>query len=111
MVTADVARADAGRSTELSQGIRYLQEQTMNLTSLLTAAVTCGVFVVAVYRRLCRFSERTCSDVLPFLHKIDLEVLYGTFHPEAEETLREQLSPKEFKRLQWKRFLLGIHLC
>ena len=83
----------------------------MNFTSLITAAVTCGVFVVALYRRLCRFSERTCSDVLPFLQKIDLEVLYGTFHPEAEEMKRQELSPQEFKRWQWKRFHLGIHFC
>lgn len=82
----------------------------MNLIFLIAGIATWGLLLGA-YRWLCRFSERTASDVLPFLQKVDLELLYGTFHPEAEDFLRENHPPGEFKRLQWKRFLLGIHLC
>ena len=35
-----------------------------------------------------RFSERTANDVPPFLLKIDMEAVYGTFYPEAEKHLR-----------------------
>jgi hypothetical protein len=83
----------------------------MNITSLVTAVVTCGLFATALYRWLCRFSEFTANDVLPFLQKIDLEVLWGTFHPEAEDGLREQLSAREFRQMQWKRFHLAIYYC
>jgi hypothetical protein len=78
---------------------------------LTTTVVTSGVVASVVYEWLCRFSERTANDVLPFLQKIDLETLWGTFHPDAEAMLREQLSPKEFKQVQWKRFHLAIHYC
>ena len=83
----------------------------MNLIFLITIPVTCAVAAVILYEWLCRFSERSPSDVLPFLQKIDLEVLYGTFHPEAEEMLRQKLPPAEFKEIQWKRFHLAIHYC
>lgn len=58
-----------------------------------------------------RFTLRTANDVLPFLRKIEMEVIYGTFHPEAEEQLREKLPAREFKKVQWKRFHLAIHYC
>lgn len=77
----------------------------------ITALVTCCVLAVVLYRWLCRFSERSPSDVLPFLQKVDLEVMYGTFHPEAEEMLRQKLPPDKFKEIQWKRFHLAIHFC
>lgn len=83
----------------------------MNFFSLVSALVTCGVLAAALYEWLCRFSERSPSDVLPFLQKIDLEVMYGTFHPEAEEVLRRRLPPNEFRQIQWKRFHLAIHYC
>ena len=83
----------------------------MSLTSLISTFTICGVIIALLYEWLCRFSERSATDVLPFLQKIDLEVLYGTFHPEAEAMLREQLPLKEFKRMQWKRFHLAIHFC
>ena len=83
----------------------------MNLIFLITIPVTCAVAAIILYEWLCRFSELSPNDVLPFLQKIDLEVLYGTFHPEAEEMLRQKLSPVEFKLVQWKRFHLAIHYC
>jgi hypothetical protein len=58
-----------------------------------------------------RFTLRTASDVLPFLRKIEMELIYGTFHPEAEEQLRTSLPADEFKKMQWKRFHLAIHYC
>lgn len=82
----------------------------MNVLSLITAIATCG-FAVGVYRWLCSFSERSPSDILPFLHKVDLEAFYGTFHPEDEDLLRRQLKPAEFREAQWKRFHLAIHYC
>lgn len=83
----------------------------MNLVSLITALATCSLFAVGIYQWLCRFSERSPVDVLPFLQKIDLEALHETFDPDAEEMLRRQLRPAEFKGAQWKRFHLAIHYC
>lgn len=82
----------------------------MNLFSIITAIVT-WAFVVWVYRWLSRSSELSDGDVLAFLHKIDLEVLWGAFHPEVEEKKQQELSPKAFKKFQWKRFQLAIFLC
>lgn len=83
----------------------------MSAILLVAVLVLCGLGAAGIFQLLCRFSERSPSDVLPFLQKIDLEVLYGTFHPEAEEMLRRQLPRAEFKRVQWKRFHLAIHFC
>ena len=82
----------------------------MNLLSLITAIATFG-FAIGIYRWLCRFSDRSPSDILPFLQKVDLEAFYGTFHPEAEDMLRRELKPAEFRQVQWKRFHLAIHYC
>lgn len=83
----------------------------MNLVTLFALCATCGVLVAGIYRLLCRLPEYSATDVLPFLHSIDLETLYGTFHPEAEDAFRQKLSPREFREVQWKRFHLGIHYC
>jgi hypothetical protein len=64
-----------------------------------------------IYQCACGFSRRTANDVFPFLFKVDIEALYGTFHPEAEEDFRHRLQPKEFRRVQWKRFHLAMHYC
>ena len=82
----------------------------MNFIFLLAGIGIWGLLLGA-YRWLCRSSELTSSDVLAFLHKIDLELLWGTFHPEAEEMKRQELSPAAFKQWQWKRFQLGIFYC
>jgi hypothetical protein len=55
------------------------------------------------------FSSRTANDVFPFLLKMDLEALYGTFHPEAEDQLKKTLPEKEFRTVQLKRIHLAIH--
>jgi len=55
------------------------------------------------------FPSRTANDVFPFLLKMDMEALYGTFHPEAEDQLKKTLPEKEFRTVQWKRVHLAIH--
>lgn len=78
-------------------------------------AIAVGIICTAGLRRLhqwiVRFSHRTANDVPPFLLKIEMEALYGTFHPEAEQHFRDSLPPPEFKQMQWKRFHLAIHYC
>ena len=71
-------------------------------------SITCLHFI---YDHVCGFSRRTANDVFPFLVKLDMEALYGTFHPDPEKRFRESLSPREFKRIQWKRIHLAIHYC
>jgi hypothetical protein len=72
-----------------------------------------GLFTIVfvIYKWGTRFSMRAANDVYPFLRKIDLEAVYGTFHPEAEEAMRNMHPPKEFRRVQWKRFHLAIYYC
>jgi hypothetical protein len=67
--------------------------------------------VLAVYKFTTRFSQRTANDVPLFLHKLDMEALYGTFHPEAEEHFKNTLPEGEFRTVQWKRIHLAIHYC
>lgn len=87
----------------------------MNRESLVLVAflgtLGCVVAIRFIYRSACALSRRTANDVFPFLLKVDIEALYGTFHPEAEETFRKQLPPREFQQVQWKRFHLAIHYC
>src|SRR5258708_4471173 len=64
-----------------------------------------------LYHLTTRFSKRTYNDVFPFLLSVDAEVLYGTFHPEAEEHFRSIHSPEEFRKVQWKRIHLALHYC
>jgi hypothetical protein len=72
-----------------------------------TAAFVAGIRLI--YVGVCGFSLRTANDVFPFLLKVDMEALYGTFHPEPEERFRNSLPAAEFKRIQWKRIHLAIH--
>ncbi|MCU1255109.1 MAG: hypothetical protein JWM83_1408 [Candidatus Angelobacter sp.] len=65
----------------------------------------------AAYRLTTRLSERTASDVPLFLQKMEMEALYGAFHPEADEHFRSTLSPKKFRQVQWKRIHLALHYC
>jgi hypothetical protein len=69
------------------------------------------LLVRLIYGCISSFSCRSFNDVYPFLLAVDTEALYGTFHPEAEETFRANLSPNEFRDVQWKRFHLAIHYC
>ena len=77
------------------------------LVALGTLAFVIGVRLI--YHEVCGFSSRAPNDVFPFLLKIDMEALNGTFHPEVEESFRSSLPWLEFKRVQWKRIHLAIH--
>jgi hypothetical protein len=82
----------------------------------LAALVAVGSLVAAgtlrlIYRHVCGLSARTANDVYPFLLKIDMEAIYGTFHPDSEKHFRETSSKAEFKQLQFKRIHLAIHYC
>ncbi len=79
---------------------------------MIVGLLTLTLFLAIVLAlSLTRSSYWTANDVLPFLRKIDMEAVYGTFHPEAEEQLRKSLPAKEFEKLQWKRFHLALHYC
>ncbi|HET9365436.1 MAG TPA: hypothetical protein VFP71_10560 [Candidatus Angelobacter sp.] len=58
-----------------------------------------------------RLSERTVRDVYPFFHRVESDVLYGTFHPKPEEEFRATHDRKEFKQWQFRRVHLAIHQC
>jgi hypothetical protein len=79
------------------------------LVALCTLAFVIGIRLI--YSEVCGFSSRAPNDVFPFLFKIDMEALNGTFHPEVEENFRHRLPWPEFKRVQWKRIHLAIHYC
>ena len=83
----------------------------MNVIFWISVPAACGLFLVGIYSWLCRLSEYSPSDVIAFLEKIDLEVLYGTFHPDAEDMLRRESPRDEFRQIQWKRFHLAIRYC
>jgi hypothetical protein len=65
----------------------------------------------AAYRFTTRLSDRTASDVPLFLQKMEMEALYGAFHPEADDHFRNTMSPKKFRQVQWKRIHLALHYC
>jgi hypothetical protein len=84
----------------------------MNLESvavIILSSVACAVGSRVICGALWGFSSRTANDVPPFLLKIDMEALYGTFHPEAEEHFKNRLPEGEFRTVQWKRIHLAIH--
>lgn len=83
----------------------------MNFLFSVTLLVTLALLAAVLYRWLCRISEYSPSDVAAFLQKVDMEVLHGIFHSEAEEALRQRLGSREFREVQWKRFHLAIHHC
>jgi hypothetical protein len=67
--------------------------------------------IVAAYRFATRFSLRAPNDVFPFLLGLDMELLNGVFHPEAEDHFRSKHSAAEFRKVQWKRIHLALHYC
>jgi hypothetical protein len=70
-----------------------------------------AVLVGLTYKWATRSPEFSATDILPFLRKIDIELVYGTFHPEAEEQFRQRVAPEEFPRMQFKRIDMAIHYC
>jgi hypothetical protein len=62
-------------------------------------------------RFITRLPERTVQDVYPFFRRIEGDVLYGSFHTDPEQNFKSTHSRDEFKKWQWKRIHLAIHLC
>lgn len=58
-----------------------------------------------------RFPERTIRDVYPFYHRVEGEIIVGTFHPDPEADFKAAHSRAEFKKWQSKRIHLALHLC
>ena len=76
----------------------------------------CGIAAVVLtvwwwIRLFTRFPERTVKDVYPFFRLVEGEILVGSFHPEPEENYRAANTPAEFKKWQWRRIHLAMHLC
>jgi hypothetical protein len=68
-----------------------------------------GVWYVILFAT--RYPERTVRDVYPFFHRVDGEILVGSFHPDPEEEFRASHTGIEFKKFQSKRIHLALHLC
>jgi hypothetical protein len=86
----------------------------VNISTFVAAGLaSAGAIAAARFtlERLCGFSDRTAKDVVPFLRKIDMDAVYGTFHPSVEAEYKDRLSPRDFRVWQWKRFHLAIHYC
>jgi len=76
----------------------------------------CGIAVALLLlgwlvRLVTRFPRRTVSDVYPFLHFIEGDILRGTFSSHAEAEFKASHSQAEFKVWQYKRIHLAMHLC
>ena len=83
---------------------------SLEAASLIVLATVASMLAARLtYSSICAFSVRTPNDVFPFLLKVDMEALNGTFHPEVEEHFRTNLSTKDFKKMQWKRIHLAVH--
>ncbi|MBZ5531996.1 MAG: hypothetical protein LAO20_11245 [Acidobacteriia bacterium] len=80
------------------------------IVALLVLALLLAAAVV-IFRKAMRLSEPSANDVPLFLQKIEMDALYGAFHPEAEQRFRDALPADEFKHVQWKRIHLAIHYC
>jgi hypothetical protein len=84
----------------------------MNLRFFLPFAALLALFallaIVSLYEWIYRFSERTANDVIPFLRNINLEELRNLFDASTERYLQMNLTPREFKKSQWKRCRLAL---
>jgi len=58
-----------------------------------------------------RYPERTVRDVYPFFHRVEGGILAGSFHPEPDDNFRAIYNRAEFKKWQYKRIHLAMHLC
>ena len=54
-----------------------------------------------------RFPRLTVRDVYAFFHRIEGEILVGSFHTEPEENYRAAHTQAEFWQWQWRRIHLG----
>ncbi|MBZ5525039.1 MAG: hypothetical protein LAP21_22650 [Acidobacteriia bacterium] len=83
----------------------------MNLETLIPFAALLGLFSLFVVRFLYdwiyRFNERTAQDLIPYLQKVDLNEVRTLFDPQAEKYLQLNVSPRDFRKAQWKRCRLA----
>ncbi len=80
--------------------------------ALITTATLIAISTTRfVLRAVCKLSPTTPNEVYPFLLKVDMDAVYGTFHPDVEKQFRETLPAAEFKRIQWQRIHLALHYC
>lgn len=83
----------------------------MNFETLIPLAALLGLFCLFtlrfLYEWIYRFAERTAQDLIPYLQKIDLEEIRSLFDPQGEAYLQANLSPREFRKSQWKRCRLA----
>ena len=71
----------------------------MNYHSAVLVTVSALIAVGALrfmYRHVCVLNAATASDIYPFLLKIDMEWIYGTFRPDAEKHFRENLPKNDY---------------
>ena len=84
----------------------------MNLESFVPFAILLGLLtllvVVFLYEWVYRFSERTAHDVIPYLRTINLEEVKILLNPAAEIFVRLNVTPREFRKAQWKRCHLAL---
>jgi hypothetical protein len=84
----------------------------MHLGSLIPFAILLGLLslfvLIFLYEWVYHFSERTATDVIPYLRAINLEEITSLFDSAAENRLRLDLPPREFKKSQWKRCHLAL---
>jgi hypothetical protein len=83
----------------------------MNLGLFLPFAALLGLFgllaIRFLYEWIYRFAERTAQDVIPYIQRVDLAEIRALFDPEEEKYLKLNLSAREFRKTQWKRFRLA----
>jgi hypothetical protein len=84
----------------------------MHLGSFIPFAILLGLLslfvLIFLYEWVYRFSERTATDVIPYLRAINLEEITTLFDSAEENRLRINLPPREFKKSQWKRCHLAL---
>ena len=84
----------------------------MRIESFLPFAVLLALFGIFLLRFLYewvyRFTGRTAQDVIPYLRKLELEEIKELFSPGHEKYLALNLTPREFRRAQWRRCHLAL---
>jgi hypothetical protein len=84
----------------------------MHLGSFIPFAVLLGLLslfvLIFLYEWVYRFSERTASDVIPYLRAVNPEEITALFDSAEENRLCINLPPREFKKSQWKRCHLAL---
>ncbi len=81
------------------------------MTTVMLGLTLALIVLITAYKWATRFPECSAADILPFLRKIDMEAVSGTFHPDVEARLQEHLGPEKFPEAQFKRIKMAVHYC